>query len=57
MRPGGDVGNFLCATGPAFVRWVLRRVLHANVDFRRADRIGMTASMLVIAVLADANLV
>ena len=44
-----DVGNLVCATGVAFVRFALGRVLHCKVEFRCADCSGMAASMLLIA--------
>ena len=46
-----DVGNLVCATGVAFVRFALGRVLHCKVEFRCADCSGMAASMLLIAVV------
>jgi hypothetical protein len=54
VAPGVDVGNLVCATGAAFVRFALGRVLHYKVEFRFADRSGMAASMLLIAVVVDA---
>ena len=49
VAPGVDVGNLVCATGPASAR-----TRPPKVRFRRADRIVMAASMLWIAALADA---
>ena len=54
MAPGVDVGNLVCAMGAAFVRFALGRVLHYKVEFRFADRSGMAASMLLIAVVVGA---